>query len=161
MLSALSRRGKKPFFGLPVFFLLLSFLIGTNQGFSQQATTTDQAQVIQACIDLPGMQQFYPRNSEGIEEPLYIYYYHPLLFSNDLELTRSGKPVSLKVMATSVESMTNPFFLFSSFIITGNTASTQYDFYYTQGGLQHKVQVKVDLEKSENKWTIIKTDIKN
>jgi hypothetical protein len=62
-------------------------------------TRNDQAQILKKCIDLPELQSYLMKDSEGNVQQLYINYWNPLLFPLNLGLTKGGKDIIYKPMS--------------------------------------------------------------
>jgi len=132
-----------------------------NEQTNTIPTRSDQAQILKKCIDLPELQSYLMKDSDGNIQQLSIYYWHPLLFPLDLGLTKGGKDIIYKVMSLNAEKEGNPFILFRKFLITGDVAKIDFDYHYGTTISSKLLHVNLDFKKIGDEWTILNTLLTN
>jgi hypothetical protein len=153
---ALPRRSKS-LLRLPVFFLVLFFLAGTHRGFAQE--TTDYTQVIQKCLDLPGLQSHYATNADGSKQQVRILQ-HPFAFPAGITVSKFNSPI-LFVSRDGVAGL-DAYINFTSFSIENNKATAGLIMTYGRNSNSPgSVRMTVSLEKVANQWNIINSTLEN
>jgi hypothetical protein len=113
----------------------------------------DQKQILQKCIDLPELQQYYPLAADGNHQQVYIMQY-PFVFPDGIEVSKFGKPVQIVGRAVIVDSHAMAYFLFHTFSLTANKAYITFDFYNNYPVNKTILQGNIVLNKTDNTWTI-------
>lgn len=121
-------------------------------------TRDDQAQILKKCIDLPELQSYLLTDAEGNIQQLSIYYWFPLFFPLDLDLTKDGKGIIYKKMPNTGD---DPFILFQTFLITGDIAKIGFDYHYRTNNNSKLLQVNLDFKKIGDDWSVAKTLLTN
>lgn len=139
------------------YLLIFALLLGAVSSWGQ--TVPDQAAILQACIDLPELQQHYPVNTNGTHQEIYIMQ-HAVYFPVDIEVSKFGK----KPVFLDKESMYNGnvkgFFLFEVFENTAGIAKINllYNLKVQQG--YRAVDVKLELHKEDGNWNVFESKLK-
>jgi hypothetical protein len=141
-----------------LFLFLGLFLLFTTQLVAQ--SRTDQALILQKCIDLPELQS-YLKDSEGKIQQLCINYWNPLLFPLNLGLTKGGKSIIYKPMYVDSDKAGVPFILFRTFLITGEVAKVDFEYHFVTNNSSQLLKVHLDFIKNDNDWEISKTALTN
>lgn len=131
------------------YLLIFALLLGAVSSWGQ--TVPDQAAVVQKCLDLPGLEQYYPANQQ-----VYIMQY-PYVFPAGLIVSKFGKPVQLVDRAVIAGKDAKAYFLFQSFSVEGNTANVKFDFYYNYSANKTYLNGTVILVKNSDIWTVTDT----
>jgi hypothetical protein len=119
----------------------------------------EQAQVLQKCFGLEGLQAYYPKNTDGTYKPLQILQ-HGVSFADDLDVSYAGNPVALIQKASLAADRIEAYFLFYEFAITGKSAKVRFVFNYDQTTNQKKMQVvSLELQKEDDAWNIVQSKI--
>lgn len=121
----------------------------------------DAGSIIQNCLDLPDLQKFLTRDKSGNLSQVYVYYHHPFLFPVGLVIAREGKNLQFKPVTMALNKIADDFILFKTFETKENTASVSFEYYYDHVVSQKLIQIKLDLQKVGNSWTVSKTTLKN
>jgi hypothetical protein len=140
-----------------IFFMVLGL---TMQLVAQ--SQSDLAQVLQKCIDLPELQQYYPLNSDGSIKPLYIMQY-PISFSSDQVIEKAGGMVKFMTKSDIAENKVESYFMFRSLNINQNAADVNYNYFYSYNytSKQFKMlSVILELQKTGPQWKIINVTMK-
>jgi hypothetical protein len=154
--SALSGRGKT--LCLLFSFLLLA-LFNPFKSFGQAAT--DQASILKQCIDLPALQEFYPKNSEGVFEQVHIMQF-PVSFEAGVSVSKFGQPVLFQSRMEVKTANPDVLLSFKTLSVKDQTAIAVFDFYYNRTAPAGSVtEVTVNLQRTENGWSITNSSLKN
>ncbi|PSR55939.1 hypothetical protein AHMF7605_21750 [Adhaeribacter arboris] len=120
---------------------------------------SDQARVLQKCVGLAELQEYYPRTANGNVKQLYVMQ-HGVSFPSNLVVTKNGKPLVFKTKEEVKATKIDAFFLFREFKITQNTAQVDFAYYYHfKGGYEEFIPVTLALQKTGDTWTITQTKI--
>jgi len=124
-------------------------------GQSQQ----DKAQILQLCIDLPGLQQYYPFDTDGTHKQIVVMQ-HGVSFDTDIEVSKFGKSVQfLDKNEIGVMNITS-YFLFWTYKIEQDVAHIDFLYHYldTENQLV-TLRVVVEMQKSYDLWIVQNTNI--
>jgi len=124
-------------------------------------TRNDQAQILKKCIDLPELQSYLIKDSDGTIQQLFINYWNPLLFPLNLGITKDGKGIIYKQMSADAEKAGDTFILFKTFIITGEVAKIGFDYHYGTTNNSKLLQVNLDFKKIGDEWSVAKALLTN
>ena len=137
--------------------LMILFTMATISAIGQ--SRNDQTRILQQCIDLPDLQQYYPYETDGVRKPVYILQ-HGVSFPSDIEVSKFGKRVQLVDKAQLSYLKISSYFLFWEFKTDQNSA--QVDFVYNfinADNLPRMKRVNLELQKNNETWTVSKTKI--
>lgn len=124
--------------------------------------SNDQAKVIQKCIDLPELQQYYPHETDGTMKQIYIVQY-PVSFSSDLALTKAGKKILFIKSPDQFETPVESYFRYRSINIDQNSASVVLNYYFNYNPSTKQYQnltIDMTLQKTNMEWDISKFNLK-
>ncbi|MGV3503002.1 MAG: hypothetical protein ACO1O1_04800 [Adhaeribacter sp.] len=120
----------------------------------------EQAQVLQACLNLPALQPYYPTNKKGEPEKLYVLQ-HGVSFSPDMEVKVAGKSLVFVDKAGLAKEEPPVYLLFYEFALSGNTARVEFVLNYDQtSSLKKMLVVSLDLQKTSGTWTVVQQKTK-
>lgn len=139
------------------YLLIFAILLGTV--CSRGQNTDDITVVLQKCIDLSELQQYYPLDKEGKPDDVYINYWAPTLFSTDLILDINGKNLMFLPMSQMSSTIENAFFLFKICEITPSYAMLVFEYTYDFKTQPKVLEVKLTMQKSNDVWGISDTQI--
>jgi hypothetical protein len=126
-----------------------------NEGRVKDKFNQEQAQILQLCLDLPALQPYYPKATDGTYQQVYILQ-HGISFPSDTEVYKAGKPAVFIEKARLADGKIDAYFLFHEFVITGNGATVEFVFNYDQTSSRKRLQVvSLDLQKTGNTWTVV------
>jgi hypothetical protein len=149
--TKLKKQNMKNFTLITLFTLATCFAVGQSR--------QDQAQVLQHCIDLPGLQKYYPMNDEGKPKQICILQ-HGVSFPPDIEVSKFGKSVLLCDKSQIAALGINSYFLFWEFKIDQNSAKVDFVYNYIDSGTLPKMQkMTVELQKSNDSWAIVNANM--
>jgi hypothetical protein len=138
------------------YLLIIAMLLGAVSSWGQVAN--DQAAVLQKIIDLPDLQQYYPKGPDQNQEQVYVVQL-PYAFQANIQLTKFGKPVKFLDSAKPLDKQTVAYFQFESLTFSGNTATAKFVFYYTYIRTQASFLGTVTLNKTGENWIITDTKL--
>lgn len=120
--------------------------------------TTDDAAVLQLCLDLPQIQQNYPKNTDGTYKQVFIMQY-PVVFDANLAVSKFGQPILFRTRPVLYSEKADAFFIVKEFVITGNTATVTFRFNYNNLSIPAFADISLTLQKSGNTWSVVTTTI--
>jgi len=137
--------------------LIILLAIANICSFGQ--SRQDKAQILQLCIDIPELQQYYPLDAEG--NPMQIaVLQHGVSFDMAIEVSKFGRPLQfLDKNEISVLGLSS-YFLFWTFKIEENMAHIDYVYNYMDADNQPKIHnVILDMQKLNGRWIVINSKI--
>jgi hypothetical protein len=132
--------------------LIILLVLASTFTFAQ--SRQDQTQILQKCIELSQLQQYYPLEADGSQKPLIINYWHPVLFPTDLTVMNSGKNVEFRLMSMESGKNAEAYFLFYKFEVFESSSSVKFDFSYNKANHLKVLEVMLDLSKTGDNWEI-------
>lgn len=137
------------------FKLLLMFLFFVfiqKMGIAQ--SIDDQAKVLQKCIDLTELQQYFPKNADNSFKQLRILNF-PVSFPVSVKAVKFDQPVLFQTREEVVSDNPDLLFTFSKFSVADNAASVVYNLNCNRNSATPSmVEVTVSLAKSADNWSI-------
>ena len=130
---------------------LVLFLFGLHIGYLSAQENNDQAAVLQLCVDLPELQEFYR------VDQLY-FMSHGVDFGNEIKLSHNGVRVEF-YDKQGIKTLGVPdFFLIWQFNVQDNSAKIigQYVLNFES---ESSVPFELTLEKQEGLWDIVEYEI--
>lgn len=124
-------------------------------------TRSDQATILKMCLDLPELQPYIAVDSDGKVDQITIYYWHPLLFPIDLNVTKEGKSIQYVPMSEIAGKDGNAFFLFRTFKITGNVGTVSFEYHYWDKGCSKLLLMNLEFGKTSDLWKITRASLSN
>lgn len=142
--------------------IVMALFLVCIQEISLAQPIDDKSLVIQKCIDLTELQQYYPVDEAGSPSQIYVMEY-PVAFSPELNVSKSGKQVLFMSREDVIANKVKAYFIFRSLDISGNLAKANinyfYDFDYTTQ--QSKiVMVNVEMNKVGSAWDVTTINLK-
>ena len=139
--------------------LMVFLVIGITMQLLAQSLN-DQAQILQKCIDLKDLQNYFPLDTKGDMKQLNIIQY-PLSFSSQISLSKAGNNVKFLSMPELSKNKVEAYFMFRSLQINNNVATANFSYFYNCIGDNFKMlSVIVELEKSGSNWNVINFNLK-
>jgi hypothetical protein len=140
------------------FLLSLLLICGLALQIKAQSMN-DRAMILQRCIDLPALQQYFDHYPDGTCKQLHIMQ-HGVSFETDLPVSKSGKALAYMTKTEIINSKANAFFLFHTLTINQLTATVSFVYYlnYTQNQ-DDLVAVNLVMQKTGESWNITETSI--
>ena len=134
------------------FFILLFFAFLAISSWGQ--TREDQKIILQKCIDLPDLQNFYKGDQ------LFVVA-NENQFNEVLDVSWNNKPVVFVKMAKIEEQGISSFFLINTFQVSGSEGivAGKYVFNYS-GNINRLVELKLKFQKNGQIWSVINSEIK-
>jgi hypothetical protein len=129
------------------------FMVDSLNQRENLSQDSDKAQVLQKCIDLPDIQQYLAKNSDGSFIPIHIMQY-PIAFSNNLNLSKFEESVIFQSRQEISSNNVKSFFIFKVLSIDVDTAQVEFD-YYNNTKESQIVEITASLQKSVSEWEIV------
>ncbi len=140
----------------PIKIITVALFLVSIQGISMAQSLDDQTMVLQKCIDLPELQQYYPLDGAGNPDQIYVMQYSAT-FSSDLNISKSGKQVVFMSREDIIKNKVKAYFIFRSFEISGNLATANINYFYDFDNttMQSKmVMANVEMNKVGSDWVV-------
>jgi hypothetical protein len=137
--------------------MIILFVTAAILTFGQ--SRQNKAQILQKCIDLPELQQYFPFDHAGNPKQICILQ-HGVSFPVDLEVSKFGKSILFMDKTQLSDNGITSYFLFWEFKTDQNSA--QVDFVYNfinTDNLPRIQKVNLELQKNNETWTVSKTNI--
>lgn len=123
-------------------------------------TTEEKSKIIQVCLDLPDIQNLFPKDANGNFIAIHIMQY-PIALPTDLPVTKFGKSLVFMNRHDIYDNQVKTYFLFQTLDIAASKALTQFTIYYDQTSAEKKAMlITLDLDKINGDWIITNKDIK-
>ncbi len=136
-------------------FIMLIFDVSANA-----QTTEEKGKIIQVCLDLPDIQNLFPKDANGNFTAIHIMQY-PLALPTDIPVTKFDKALVFMNRPTIYSNHVELYFLFQTLDIAANKALVQFTLYYDQTSTEKKVMtVILNLDKVAENWQVSNKDIK-
>jgi hypothetical protein len=117
----------------------------------------DQTQILQKCIDLPLLQQYFPKDSDGNYKAVVILQ-HGVSFPLNTTISKFGKSIQFMDKSQLSNLGINSFFLFWEFKIELNSAKVNFAYNYITTNNQPMIKkVSLVLQKANNLWIVSET----
>lgn len=138
------------------FSLLLFFGLGIC---ALGQSSDQQALILQKCVDLPELQEFYPSNPDGSKKELHILQ-HGVSFPTDIAVRKFGKPLVFNVKQEIHNPPFPAYFLFREFVIEEDVARIDFA-YYPEPAQNPEAVILINLKmtKSGGAWVIENSQI--
>jgi len=121
----------------------------------------DQSMVIQKCIDLTELQQYYPQNADNSYKQLRILNF-PVSFPENLKVSKFGQSVLFQTRAEILADNPDAFMAFNTFSIIENTASVVFEISYNRLTVSpNSINGSVSLEKAAGNWSVTNLTLNN
>jgi hypothetical protein len=127
----------------------------TNAGLSG----SDLNSIVQQCVDLPGLQSFYPVHGKGNADQINIVNY-PYAFPSETTVLKGGQQVKfISNESFSKEPVAN-YFMFRRIEQSGKEVKVIGNYFYTVNGSHLNKSIAIDYSNNNGTWTINKSTIK-
>jgi hypothetical protein len=137
--------------------LLLTIVVLFTVLSSYCQVAVDEAAILQQILDLPDMQQYYPKKTDGSLKQLCIMN-SPNTFTGDVSSVLDVSRVEFRSSESIKEGMIPAYFAFRVLEVdkATATATVNYFFNYNYSSGEYKVlTINVDLQKSGNNWSVL------
>jgi hypothetical protein len=121
----------------------------------------EQTQILQKCLDLQELQQYYPVDADGNPNTLIIHYCHPFTLPTDLTVTHGGRNAEFRLMSVENDKNADAYFFFQKFEILESTCHVSLKYCYGNSGNPKEIQVLLDLKKTGDAWAITNYTVNN
>lgn len=115
--------------------------------------TDDETLILQKCLDLPAIQDYFPSNADGSKQQVKVIQF-PYEFSSGVSLSKFDAPV---LFAGRGEfNYAEAFVNFDSLSINGAEASAVFTITYNRNSRPPSVvKISVTLQKTDGQWNVI------
>jgi hypothetical protein len=141
-----------------IFTLILLLVLAATIKTSAQATG-DIAAVLQKCVDLPDIQQFYTKDGDGNHSIVYVLQ-HGVSFPVNTDVVKFGEKVRFIEKDQLSSQAVDSYFLFWELTIEADSAKADYIYNYPgSDNLPTTVHVVLKMQKEGGVWNITNTTI--
>jgi|GEM_PF-1821661 len=112
---------------------------------------SDEAQVLQKCLDFPGIQQYFPKDADGSFLQANILQV-PTAFNPSIEVTKFDQPINFMGRSFVSNHEADAFLIFKEFTVVEAKASVVFDLFYNYKTTPAAYTVTVELIKSGADW---------
>lgn len=138
--------------------IILLLVIANFKGYSQ--AISDSTAVIQKCIDLPSVQTYFSKNTDGSYKQVNVMNF-PVSFDKVINISKFGQPVLFSPRSEMNNINPDVFLFFKTFQITGTTASVDFEISYNRlSSTSGFVMVSASLTKTNGIWSISSSTLK-
>lgn len=124
-------------------------------------TADDHSSILQACLDLPELQERYPNNPDGKIAQLHIMQ-HGVSFDEDTDVLKNGKAPGFYSKQEIKDKGIEAYFLFQEFSYLENTARVAFVYQSKdKNNILVLSVVNLDFKKADDTWVIIGTKVEN
>lgn len=131
-------------------------------GFAMAQSMKDSTAVLQKCIDLPELTQYYPLDDAGNPVQIYVMTY-PVSFPNDMDVSKFGESLVFNSRTDINEKKVEAYFAFRHFKVSQETALINLNYFYNYNFTTKQfkmLSVNVELQKVDNEWSVSNTNLK-
>ena len=140
-------------------YIALAFLLIFDVSANAQ-TSEEKGKIIQICLDLPDIENLFPKDANGNFTAIHIMQY-PIVLPTDLPITKFGKDIVFMNRHEIYDNQVKTYFLFQTMDVATSKALVQFTLYYEQTSADKKVMlITLDLDKINGDWIIANKDIK-
>ncbi|MBS1529079.1 MAG: hypothetical protein JSU01_02125 [Bacteroidetes bacterium] len=119
----------------------------------------DSLEILQQCLDLPVIQNYFTRHSDGTLKQVYIMQY-PVKFPDGLAVSKFGRPVLFRSRADMRSEKAEVFLIVKTFSITGDDASVNFTLNSDYTTKPNILEVTVQLHRSGQTWAVSQKQIR-
>jgi hypothetical protein len=136
------------------YLLIFAMLLGAVCSWGQ--TATDEAAVLQKCLGMPQVAQYYQRDVVGI--PVSLYAVASVQLTAGLDISFSGRKVTFGTQAQMDAIKADAYFIFTAFELAGDNASVSFNYCHHCNSGKQVIQISIKLQKSGGLWNITETN---
>lgn len=142
-----------------IYFVLMIWIFGTSALLAQ--VPDHEAQILQLCIDLPEIQDFYPQFDDESKAAVYIMQY-PIAISTDLPLQKFNKRPVYMDRHEIYDNNVDAYFLFKQIDVGSQNAFVEYTMYYDYNSEDQKIlNIGLYFQKSASGWEVLNVNLAN
>ena len=140
------------FFTATLMLMFFSSIL-TNAQTVSNANATETTSVLKLCLELPELQQFYPKQSNGKAYALKIMQ-HGVSFPSSVVVSHDGISVLYLSKSQINENNENAYFYFNEFFVEANKARADFTFYYDVQSAEKMQVISLEFQKNSSGWFI-------
>lgn len=126
----------------------------------QLINTSDSASIFQACLDMPGLQKYYPKNADNSYKQVSVMQF-PVAFPVNLAVSKFQKTILFQSRGSIYTNKVDGFFLFKSLSISGASATVIFEYNYNYQSAPAAYEVSLTLQKTGDGWIISNSQTTN
>lgn len=120
--------------------------------------------ILQKCVDLPGMQKYYPMDAANHLQPVNIMQL-PIAFPAEVSASKGSQPVNfINVSKTNFSRQAAPaaYAMFRTIEHSGDAVQVHFNYFYKTGAEQKQkpLFVVVNFKKSGTEWNVATSSVK-
>ena len=117
------------------------------------ANASETTSVLKICLELPELQQFYPKQSDNKAYALKIMQ-HGVSFPTSIVISHDNSSVLFLSKSQINENNENAYFYFNEFFVESNKARADFTFYYDVQSASKMQVVSLEFQKNSSGWFI-------
>ena len=127
-------------------------------------SSVEMQSILQKCLDLPAMQQYYPVDATKAQLPVNIMQL-PIAFPTNVVVNKGGQRVNfIETSKAEYAHRNNPaaYAMFRTIEHTGETVKVHFNYFYKTGS-EHALKplfVVVELKKAGADWKVVTSSVK-
>ena len=136
------------------YLLIIALLLGAVSSWGQ--TASDQAAVLQKILELPVLQQYYPKNGDGSMKQICIMQY-PKAFSAEVIGAMDASKVVFRTSETVMINKEEAYFMFRSFTVEQQSCKVVLNYFFnpnTGNNQSSNVSYTIELSKTGSVWNV-------
>jgi len=139
------------------YLTIIGFLIINISAMAQ--SSGEKAKIVQLCLDLPEIQDLFPKDAEGNFVAVHIMQY-PIALQTDIDVSKFGISPLFMNREQIYDNQVDTYFLFQNLDLSQTYSFAKFILYHHQTSLEKKLwMVDLDIEKHNNKWVVVNTEI--
>jgi hypothetical protein len=121
-----------------------------NKGINSD---TDRVQILQKCIDFPGLESFLKKGENNKYQKLYVVRYL-IEFPKEIITKKYGQAVDVLGRDEIYAQGINAFFIFKELKIKVDSATVLYEYNYDAHNGK-AIEITLELQKNQEEWSIV------
>jgi len=136
------------------YLLIIALLLVAASSWGQ--ISNDQAAVLQKILELPDLQQYYPKNGDGSLKQICIMQY-PTAFSADVTTALDASKIVFRTSETVMINKEEAYFMFRSFTVEQQSCKVVLNYFFnpnTGNNQSSNVSYTIELSKTGSVWNV-------
>ena len=141
------------------YLLIIALLLVAASSWGQ--ISNDQAAVLQKILELPDLQQYYPKNGDGSLKQICIMQY-TTAFSAEVTAALDASKVVFRSREAITANQTEAYFIFRSMTLEAGSANASFTYFYNfdyTSNQSKMLTVNIDLQKSGTTWSVTNVNL--
>lgn len=145
-------------FIIPLIVFFATMFSSAKAQTSTDLSAAELSSIVQKCVDLSGIQSFYPVDGSGNVLQVNVVSY-PFEFPTGMSVSKAGSAVNFISNASFSATPVDNYFMFRRIQHTDNTVTLSGHYYYTVSGSHLTKAITIDYANTSGTWTITNSTI--